>query len=133
MVSYTDTGIFDVTLIASNTYGPDTMIKENYIEIEFYIPIGVEDVPRTTAAKIYPNPARTFELVHFDIDVPELADIFIDVVDMNGRLIKLMYDDVMRPGVHRFSFNKLALSPGTYFVRILKNGEIESNEKLVVQ
>jgi hypothetical protein len=84
-------------------------------------------------ATVYPNPSTTYELVYIKIDNPETSHVDIRVVDMQGRLIRNMYSDVMRAGLHQLTFNKLAMSPGTYFVEIETDGRITQHEKVIVQ
>lgn len=136
-VGYTDTGWFDVSLIATNQFGSDTILKEDYIHIlnsDTIPPAGLNSADETVAqATVYPNPSTTYELVYIKIDNPETSHVDIRVVDMQGRLIRSMYSDVMRAGLHQLTFNKLAMSPGTYFVEIETDGKITQHEKVIVQ
>lgn len=161
-VSYTDTGWFDVKLIATNAYCSDSLVIEDFIHVfttqsdtdtvtvgavTYYViggdtfqmwdgalvPLGVEDVPTETTAKVYPNPAQSFELVQAEIEVPSAAHIEARIYDIQGREVKLLFDDNLKPGIHRLSFNKLALPSGQYVLRITTDGNITHHEKIIVQ
>jgi len=136
---FSDTGWFDVQLIATNQFGSDTILKEDYIHI-----LTSDTIPETPEGEkefetndfsmnVYPNPVQQVDMVQIDIDNPEWSTVDIDIVDLQGRIVKEVYADQMRPGVHRLSFNKLALSPGAYFVRVVQNDKMVTNEKVIVQ
>lgn len=52
-ILYTEAGLFDVQLIATNSYGESTMLMEDYIEAT---PVGLFDINKS-AVNIWPNPA----------------------------------------------------------------------------
>ncbi|QLH46739.1 MAG: hypothetical protein HWD58_14570 [Bacteroidota bacterium] len=37
---------------------------------------------------------------------------------MQGKLIKILFDDALKVSMNRLSFNRNILQPGTYFVRL---------------
>ncbi|MBP6978904.1 MAG: PKD domain-containing protein, partial [Lentimicrobiaceae bacterium] len=59
-ITYEQVGIYDVTLTVTNTYGQDTEVRDNFVEVGY---VGIED-RKLTAENIdlYPNPT-TGELV----------------------------------------------------------------------
>lgn len=161
-VSYPDTGLFDVQLIATNAHCSDSLLVEDYIHVTApendtqsvfvdgelvyiingdsfeiwdgnYVPLGLEETPDEFTTKVYPNPTPAFELVQVEIDVPEPAHIQARIYDINGREVKVLYDDNLKPGKHRLSFNKLALSSGHYILQIKRNNEVTHHEKIIVQ
>ncbi len=142
VVVYPDSGFYDVTLKASNTWGSDSLTKFDYIEVlssDTAAPVDTTDTAtaiqtiREGSFRMYPNPVADYELVHFDMDVQHPARINATIFDINGREVKVLFDDHLKPGKHRLSFNKLALPAGQYMVRILSNDQILRHEKLIVQ
>ena len=82
--------------------------------------------------KVYPNPSAEFELVYVYIENEGWAQVDINIIDIQGRVVKAMYSDQMKPGVHRMTFNKLALPSGQCIVQVKRNGQITKNEKIIV-
>ncbi len=137
LVDYNDTGWFDVTLRVSNQLGGDTLVKESYIHVLSsdtapLIPEGVAELEEDFSMKVYPNPSSEFELVTLYFENEEWAAVDINIIDIHGRLVKAMYSDQMKPGIHRLTFNKLALPSGQYIVQMRRNGQITKNEKIIV-
>ncbi|MEX2597908.1 MAG: T9SS type A sorting domain-containing protein [Salibacteraceae bacterium] len=139
LVGYSDTGYFGVTLIASNQFGVDTVSKEDFIHVLStdtapIIPEGIRvKKARKVEMDVFPNPVLDYELVNIIIDNPEWSDMDISIIDIQGREVRKMYNDRMKPGVHKLTFNKLAMSAGTYIVQVRRNGEIVQHEKVIVQ
>ena len=135
LVTYQDTGWFDVTLAVSNQFGSDTLTKESYIYVlstDTAEPAAVSEIEKKMEMKVYPNPAIEYDLVNIYIDNEDWAQVDINIIDIQGRVVKAMYSDQMKPGVHRLTFNKLALSSGQYVVQVRRNGQITKNEKIIV-
>lgn len=141
VVVYIDSGLFDVSLAVSNLWGNDSINKVGYIHIlstDTGQPVDtidtatfIREIP-TGSFNMYPNPVKTYELVNFDIEVLSAARIQATIFDINGREVRVVLDDWLKPGMHRLSFNKLALPPGNYVVRIQSDNQTLRNEKLIV-
>ena len=71
----------------------------------------------------FPNPFRLSTLVGYG--VPEDAHVSLRVVDMLGREVAVLVDDVKEAGYHRAPFNANRLSPGLYMAVIKVNGVTE--------
>lgn len=86
--------------------------------------VGVNNLNKNDFFSIYPNPATTF----FNIKVSEeLADTKIVITNIIGKVIKTI--DVQRSD-YRFSADKLLT--GIYFVSIIKDKEVLTTKKLIV-
>jgi hypothetical protein len=79
---------------------------------------------------VYPNP--TYNLIRIDFTAEQGELTTIALYDMNGRMVKTLYQDVPKPGVNQFSFNQGVLSAGTYLITITTSSKILKNEKLVI-
>ncbi len=89
------------------------------------------DVPSLDQTKIYPNPA--YDMINIEFNLDQQSIIEISIFDLQGRMVKLLYKDGADRGKNVLSFNKGALSPGIYFIKIQSNNQIISNEKIVVE
>lgn len=84
-----------------------------------------------TSANVYPNPIVNIFCVDFTLNTAT-ANLSIDIMDINGKMVKQLYTGQGREGDNNFSFNKANLSAGIYFL-VIKNGEqIIKNEKIVI-
>lgn len=135
LVSYVDTGSFDVTLVASNQYGSDTIAREDYIRVNTNVPPAGIEVRQEMEDKlqVYPNPIAAYDLAYIKIDNQRTGHVNIRIVDVQGRTVRVFHDAVMRAGLHQLTFNKLAMSAGTYFVEVVRDGEQIQYEKVLVQ
>lgn len=81
-------------------------------------------------SKVYPNPATDRFHVNFELDTKEV--VTIQIVDLNGKVVKLLYEDMPKTSKNILSFNKDALTAGIYFLIIRTPTKILSNDKLVI-
>lgn len=82
---------------------------------------------------VYPNPiAIDFFSVVFDLKKDE--DLNISVFDINGRKIRTLHNGKILAGENKLVFNKKALKPGTYFLKITnETSELLVTKKLIVK
>ena len=93
-------------------------------------PVGIAAKQGKTDFKVFPNPVvETFTL---EFSLNKNTPIAIDIVDVNGSIIKELYQGVAQQGDNVFSFNKANLSSGIYFLRIKNNANILKNEKIII-
>lgn len=83
------------------------------------------------SARVYPNPIVSTFSVDFTLNATT-ANLSINIMDMNGRMVKQLYSGQGREGDNNFSFNKANLSAGIYFLEIKNEEQIIKNEKIVV-
>lgn len=93
-------------------------------------PVSVEEKTFDKEISIFPVPCYDFINIHFTTEIQEL--ITIEILDIQGKLIKLLYKDSPKTGTNKLSFNKEALAEGTYFVKIYSPTKILKNEKIIV-
>jgi PKD repeat protein len=135
-VTYIDTGMFDVTLAVTNQYGSDTLTKEEYITVlnsdtVVITPESVNEID-IQSLRVYPNPVAAYELMYLDIDVQVASMVQVEIIDMQGKKVKTLLDDRLKSGLHRLSFNTMALAAGQYVVQINVNNQTTHNEKIIV-
>jgi len=90
--------------------------------------------PTTNQVEVlaYPNP--TFNDLELTFDIYNTDHLLIQIVDTNGRLVKLIHNDKpKRQGKLHFSMSTAPLQTGIYFLQIVADGETIGNKKIVVQ
>ena len=81
-ITYDTPGMYDVTLIAANALGRDTLVKTDYIEV---LPATSIQEFVEQSVTLYPNPTND----RVTVELSELAlPCNLEVKDINGRLIK---------------------------------------------
>ncbi len=126
---YNTPGVYSVSLTSSNGYGSDIETKTNYITVTSTADIEESD-KASNDLKVFPNPV--YDLIHITFDVQYNKELTIELIDISGNTIKTFYHDIPKIGVNRLTFNKGALSSGTYFVVFRYNTDIIKNEKIVI-
>jgi hypothetical protein len=115
------------------TYSSTTRVMETWIAQITGLTTGIEDsIPGTNEpVRIYPNP--TLKMINLEFYLHQRGKVEISVIDLQGRLVKLLYKDMAERGKNVLSFNKGALTQGMYFVKIQSSNRVIANEKIVVE
>ena len=77
----------------------------------------------------YPNPGNGNSTIKYSVDVP--SQIKINVMDMQGKLIKVLSDKKQQAGVYNIQWDNGSLTAGTYLVIASKNGVVKQTIKVV--
>lgn len=93
-------------------------------------PESVNSISQNTHSKIYPNPIE--DVFNIEFDNQKAGNVQIELFNINGQLIKTLFEDYLNPSLCRVSFNKLMLTPGNYFVKISRENVMLSSHKIVV-
>ncbi|MEX0810873.1 MAG: T9SS type A sorting domain-containing protein [Chitinophagales bacterium] len=84
------------------------------------------------SVKVYPNPFQGS--TNIVVDMPQQADLNIEVYDMLGKRVEILASGTHQSGEHRFSFNsKNASSNGIYFVRVTMNDKSLTKKLIEMQ
>lgn len=84
-------------------------------------------IAKNEATKLYPNPTQDIFSIEFDNQ--KAGNVSIELYNINGQLIKVLFDDYLNPSLCKISFNKLMLVAGNYFVKINRNNQFVSSHK----
>lgn len=84
--------------------------------------------PVKASLKVYPNPASSYVIVTYELAAP--APVMVQITNFNGGLVKTTGVNASA-GQQRLNISLNGLTSGTYIVRILVDGTIET-KKLVV-
>jgi hypothetical protein len=66
-------------------------------------------------------------------ETPQDIPVKIEVIGVDGRVVKLLYEGTAFAGKNSFAFNKANLAAGTYFVQIMSEQNQIANEKIIIQ
>jgi hypothetical protein len=76
----------------------------------------------------YPNPFAG--QVSFKYKLAASGDVRIDIMDINGRLVKTISESAVQAGEHIAQWNSAGIAPGNYFARLSVGGMVYQTVKL---
>lgn len=79
---------------------------------------------------VFPNP--TTHLANIHISVAEHGNCTLNLYDLNGRIVKTLYNSKIKKGLYNFELLTEQIPAGTYFV-VLDTGQGRSTKKLVLR
>jgi PKD repeat protein len=123
VVTYAAPGLYDVTLVVSDGTFSDTLVKDNYVWVEYCTDIN--DL-RNKEINIYPNPASDFASISFGT-YKGLADL--KITDALGKSI---LDIKQVETSNAYSLDLSAMKEGIYFVTVTTDGQ-QIVKKIVVR
>ncbi|MBN1632713.1 MAG: PQQ-binding-like beta-propeller repeat protein [Ignavibacteria bacterium] len=127
-------GIHQVQLIVLNSYGSDTLIKYQYINITSGSGITKlsNGIPKIFILKQnYPNPFNPSTSVEFDLNVT--SSVSLKVYDIKGREIEsLLNNNILTAGRYKIYFNGNKLSSGLYFYNIRTDKGINETKTMLL-
>jgi hypothetical protein len=91
---------------------------------------GIDNIKRSTNQVLYPNPAKNTFTVQFDLD--EDTHCRFELIDEQGRLLRLLLDDAVDAGTNRFSFNTTYLSAGRYQLLVIADGNTILDKPVII-
>lgn len=93
--------------------------------------VGLNDyISAPDKISMFPNP--TYDLMNIFFTTESSEKTTIQILDISGRVVKFLYSDTPKVGENKLTFNKGALTAGTYFVSISTLSKIIKNEKLII-
>ena len=84
----------------------------------------------TNSINIYPNPV--IETFNIEFDLYARTKLNIQILDVNGKIVKPLFNGFGQIGTNVFSFNKSNLSNGIYFLNISSPFKTIINEKIII-
>ena len=119
----------------SGCYGVSDRTSNGYnawiAQVTHQFGVGVDEVV-TPTQKVYVTPNPVVDLFTLDIDMKKASFARIHLMDVTGKVVKVLYEDKLKQGINELSFNKNALASGTYFVNVMGE-DINTTTKLVVE
>ena len=77
----------------------------------------------------YPNPAN--EYTHIEFIINATSQVNLQLLDSQGRLIKVLLDETLEPGDHAIRVDLMGFKPGMYLYKI-KSGFLKDTKKLII-
>ncbi|RLD45176.1 MAG: hypothetical protein DRI89_01820 [Bacteroidetes bacterium] len=93
--------------------------------------LSVSELPHSQNAKIknYPNPFQNQTTIEYKLS--RKGNVNLNLLDVNGSLIKHLFNGQQQKGIHTFQLNASGLSPGMYFVAFEHDGLIVYHKILI--
>ncbi|UCH09078.1 MAG: T9SS type A sorting domain-containing protein, partial [Fidelibacterota bacterium] len=100
--TYTEAGVYSVTLIADGPAGPDTLVKPDFIEVTGG-GVGTDgaspDLPSGFhLAQNYPNPFNPVTHIEYRLDRSQYVEL--SIYDLNGHLVRCLDKGYRTAGTH---------------------------------
>jgi hypothetical protein len=98
-------------------------------------PVDDKRLPTVFAlAQSQPNPFRSTTSIHFDL--PVATPVVLDVIDVQGRLVRRLVDGEFQPGFYEAVWDRVdghgsRVGPGVYFYRI-RAGSFAERKKMIL-
>jgi PKD repeat protein len=118
-VKYFPFGMYNVTLVASNECGVDSIV----LPINIITSTNHTEVLNTIG--VFPNPGEGI----FNVRIPDNAGLILksEIVDMFGNQVKLLCNDCLTSGI-----DMTACPPGMYVIRVFCENGVELRGKLMI-
>lgn len=99
-------------------------------------PLGINPISSTVPDRnellpVYPNPSSTMSIVPFKIC--KEGNVNISILDQNGREMRTLINQVLKPGEYKTELSTGSLHEGLYICRLTSNGEIYLSRLLVIR
>jgi len=124
-ILYPDGGDYTVKLTASNVAGTDSLIKEDYIHVDW---VGVEKFKSPHDFHIFPNPGSGKFIVEFATS--ENKTVTLEVVDASGKIMK--QSNISKSG-KQIMIDLTSMKNGLYFVRVKDGNKTVSKQVSIVR
>lgn len=85
--------------------------------------------PKFTDGVLFPNPSKNF--VNYDFTIEGNLDLKISIYNIEGKLVSVLYNDLVNSGPNRLSFSILNLKVGSYLLLIENNENRLFTKKLI--
>lgn len=133
---FTNAGTYYIILDSYdlNSWGEWTVVGQRICNL-----VGVDDGPapgRMEFAGVYPNPFRGTTMLEYTL--PVRSDVALKVYDLQGRLVRTLYEGARDAGRHRTAWNGaddqgVAVGPGVYFAQLTNGGQIAMRRLIFVR
>lgn len=115
--------------VASNSNGASHGFNAWIAEIGGTVSIGNDKEVKDNVS-LYPNPV--IDMFSIELNLSESQKINISIFNIEGKLIRVLYDDKAKKGKSILRFNKNALSEGIYNISVKNEYGVIKNEKIIV-
>jgi hypothetical protein len=109
----------------------DNLISIDNILVTGSLPTSNQDIAKQQVHfQTFPNPVKNTLIVNYRLE--EKSEVQLSIYNMEGKLVRNVLNDTHQPGNYTENVNLRDLSSGTYFARLMVNGELIT-KKIVKQ
>jgi len=131
-IVYTSPGIYEVTLVATNSLGSDSLTKSCYIEVEQASYVDKDNFPeKFNLYQNYPNPFNPTTTISWQ--QPKNGKVNLKIYDLLGNELFTAVDELFQAGVHSFEFDASTLTSGIYFYKITIENYIQMRKMVLLK
>jgi hypothetical protein len=132
-IMYNTPGTFEVSLIATNALGNDTLVKHCYIDVEqtSYVDFNSTLLTEYQLFQNYPNPFNPTTLIKWQSPVSGWQTL--KVYDVLGNEIAVLVDEERPSGNYEFEFNSFGLSSGIYLYKLTAGNFVETRKMILLK
>lgn len=121
---------FKIDTMMIDTMVIDTMNMDTTV-IDTMDQLTAVDQTNILSSKTYPNPARDYFIVEFELK--EKKQVHAILYDPQGNIVQKLLRKTTNAGINQFRFSTSPLPPGTYFLTIHTEDNTLLQEKIVIQ
>ncbi|MBL7764878.1 MAG: T9SS type A sorting domain-containing protein [Chitinophagaceae bacterium] len=88
------------------------------------------DLTSTSNIQLYPNPVDNQFTIEFENE--KYGWVNISLLDMNGQIVRVLFEDQLSKSMNRLSFNKDMLLSGNFIIRVTRDQQLLKTIKLSV-
>ncbi|PCJ86558.1 MAG: hypothetical protein COA57_05985 [Flavobacteriales bacterium] len=119
-IIYDNVGCFNVTLIATNTFGTDTLEKLCYINVNS---VGIAENDETEMVSVYPNPSKGIFTIKiqdsFRLNRNKIEDIDLDIFDALGQ--QVTHEKLLSSSQTEIIIDISHKSSGIYYLQVISD------------
>ncbi len=132
-ILYNTPGTYEVTLIAANALGSDTLIKSCYIEVEqtSYVDNGSLLMKDFALFQNYPNPFNPSTNISWQ--QPTQSNVAITIYDIIGNEVENILNQEMPAGLHNLNYSAEHLPSGIYFYKLTAGNFVQTRKMIILK
>jgi PKD repeat protein len=133
-IKYGSPGVYDVTLVTTNAFGTDTLMKQCYIDVIPFLSVepGGNEIPKEySLSQNYPNPFNPETKIKFAI--PNSGFVKLVIYDIAGKEIETLINEELNPGNYSVNWNAMDYTSGVYFYKLTSAGFTDVKKMAVIK
>ena len=132
-IQYAVSGLYQVKLVASNSYGSDTIIRTKYVNVSPMIGISGNETTLNDYRlyQNFPNPFNPSTTIKYSI--AKSGFVSLKVFDVTGREVVALVNSVLKSGTYDTIFNADKLTSGVYYYQLSSEDFCETRKMLLIK
>ncbi len=134
-ITYNSQGIFEVKLVASNSYGSDTIVRNQYVFVTQSSGVSGKTNNTPNEFKLYqnyPNPFNPSTTIKYEIK--NISNVAIKIYNCLGKDLVTLVKEKQNSGIYEVNFKNEHFPSGLYFYSLLvDNKRIETKKMIIIR